>query len=471
MSRWRGSSGFWIVLVAALVLGGAIYAGLHGRRGADAALKRATEEAAVPTVAVVYPGASAPTDELVLPGTARAFTDAVIYARASGYLKKRHVDIGTRVTAGQLLAELETPELDQQLRQARAELENARATMDMSRTTSERWQTLVKRDSVSRQEADEKLSDYNARRAIVDSNAANVKRLEDLQAFQKITAPFAGIITARNTDIGALVDAGGAARELFRLAAIDKLRVFVSVPQAYAQAAQPGTPTTVTLEEMPGRAFRGTLARTSNALDPVTRTMVSEVEVENATGEVLPGAYVVVRLRVGREARGLTIPANTLLFRSEGLQVAVVRNGRAELVGVTIGRDYGGSVEVRVGPGTEGRGHPRSVRLPGQRRRGPRARERALEAEAGRVAAGRPFAGAGPLACQRATSSQVANHTPRVRRMVVTRSSSRAMREARPLTKGWQVSTKQPFSGCIAANSLLHIWSTRPGSAIALVAP
>ena len=353
MKGWRGSSGFWIFLAAVLVLGGAIYAGLHGRRGADAALKRMTEEAAVPTVAVVYPGATAANDELVLPGTARAFTDAVIYARASGYLKKRYVDIGTRVTAGQLLAELETPELDQQLRQARAELENARATMEMARTTSERWQTLLKRDAVSRQETDEKVSDYNARRAIVDSNAANVKRLEDLQAFQRITAPFAGIITARNTDIGALIDAGGAARELFRLAAIDRLRVFVSVPQAYAQAAQPGTPTAVTLEEMPGRVFRGTLARTSNALDPVTRTMVSEVEVENATGEVLPGAYVVVRLRVGRENRGLTIPANALLFRSEGLQVAVVRNGRAELVGVTIGRDYGGSVEVVSGVGAK----------------------------------------------------------------------------------------------------------------------
>src|SRR6185295_13895953 len=277
MKSWRGSSGFWIFLVAVLVLGGAIYAGLHGRRGADAALKRMTEEAAVPTVAVVYPGATTANDELVLPGTARAFTDAVIYARASGYLKKRYVDIGTRVTAGQLLAELET----------------ARATMEMARTTSERWQALLKRDAVSRQETDEKVSDYNARRAIVDSNGANVKRLEDLQAFQRITAPFAGIITARNTDIGALIDAGGAARELFRLAAIDKLRVSVSVPQAYAQAAQPGTPTAVTLEEMPGRVFRGTLARTSNALDPVTRTMVSEVEVENATGEVLPGAYVV----------------------------------------------------------------------------------------------------------------------------------------------------------------------------------
>jgi RND family efflux transporter MFP subunit len=349
MRGWRGSSGLWVFVVAALILAGAIYAGLHGRQGADAALKRATEEASVPTVAVVFPGASAPSDELVLPGTARAFTDAVIYARASGYLKKRYVDIGTRVIAGQLLAELETPELDQQLRQARAELENARATMEMARTTSERWQTLLKRDAVSRQETDEKVSDYHAKRATVDSSSANVKRLEDLQAFQRISAPFAGIITARNTDVGALIDAGGAARELFRLAAIDKLRVTVSVPQAYAQAAQPGTPTTVTLEEMPGRAFRGTLARTSNALDPVARTMLSEVEVENSTGEVLPGAYVVVRLRVGREARGLTIPANTLLFRSEGLQVAVVRNGRAELVGVAIGRDYGRSVEVVSG--------------------------------------------------------------------------------------------------------------------------
>ena len=177
-----------------------------------------------------------------------------------------------------------------------------------------------------------------------------MKRLEDLQAFQKITAPFDGVIVARNTDIGALIDAGrGQARELFRLAAIDKLRVFVSVPQAYAQAARPGTPTTITLEENPGKVYRGTLARTSNALDPASRTMLSEVEMDNPNGEVLPGAYVVVRLRVGLATRGMTIPANTLLFRSEGLRVAVVRNGRAELVPVKIGRDYGRTVEVVAG--------------------------------------------------------------------------------------------------------------------------
>jgi RND family efflux transporter MFP subunit len=346
----RGARGLWVLVVVALALGLAIYAGLHGRRGADAALKRATEAAATPTVAVVHPSASSPTDELVLPGTVRAFTDAPIYARASGYLKKWHVDIGSKVTRGQLLAEIETPELDQQLRQARADLENARATMEMSRTTADRWQALFKRDAVSRQESDEKLSDYHARKATVDASGANVKRLEDLQAFQKITAPFDGVITARNTDIGALIDAGaGQARELFRLAAIDKLRVFVSVPQTYAQAARPGTPTAITVEENPGKIYRGTLARTSSALDPVARTMLSEVEMDNPTGEVLPGAYVVVRLRVGRETRGLTIPANTLLFRAEGLRVAVVRDGRAELVPVKIGRDYGKSVEVMEG--------------------------------------------------------------------------------------------------------------------------
>jgi len=347
----RISRGVWVALGVAVVLAAGIYAGLNGRRGADAALKRATEAAAVPTVAVLSPSTSAPSEELVLPGTARAYTDAPIYARSNGYLKKWYVDIGTRVTQGQLLAEIDSPEVEQQLRQARADLETARANMEMARTTADRWQTLLKREAVARQEADEKAADYTAKRAIVDSNAANVKRLEDMTSFQKIIAPFDGVITARNTDIGALVDAGASAqaRELFRLGAIHKMRVFVSVPQTYAQAARPGTPTAVTLEEIPGKVFHGTLARTSNAVDPVARTMLTEVEVDNPTGEILPGAYVVVRLGVGRDTRGLTIPANTLLFRSEGLRVAVVRNGRAELVPVTIRRDFGRSVEVVSG--------------------------------------------------------------------------------------------------------------------------
>ena len=345
------SKGLWVMVGAVLVLGLGIYAGMQGRRGADAALTRATKEAATPMVAVTHPTASAATDELVLPGTARAFTDAPIYARASGYLKRWHVDIGARVTKGQVLAEIETPELDQQLRQARADLETARANMELSSKTAERWRTLAASGYVSRQETDEKLGDLNAKTAIVESNVANVRRLEDIQSFQKVYAPFDGVITARNTDIGALIDAGagGQARELYRLAAINKLRVFISVPQTYAQAARPGTPTTVTLEEAPDKVLRGTLARTSNSLDPNSRTMLSEVEVDNPTGDVLPGAFVVVRLRVGRETRGMTIPANALLFRSEGLRVAVVRNGRAELVPVKLGRDYGRSVEVVSG--------------------------------------------------------------------------------------------------------------------------
>jgi RND family efflux transporter MFP subunit len=303
----KGGRGLMIVVAGALVLGIAIYVGLHDRRGADAALKRATEEA-TPTVLVVHPSASDATDELVLPGNARAFTDAPIYARASGYLKKLNVDIGSRVSQGQVLAEIETPELDQQLRQARAELASATATMELAKTTAERWQSLLKRDVVSNQETDEKVSDYNAKKAIVESSAANVKRLEDLQALQKITAPFDGVIVARNTDIGALIDAGGQARELLRLATIGKLRIFVSVPQAYAQAARPGTPTSITRKENPGKVYPGTLARTANALDPSARTMLSEVEMENPGGEVLPGAYVVVRLRVGLATRGMTIP-------------------------------------------------------------------------------------------------------------------------------------------------------------------
>ena len=353
MSGWRGSSGFWIVLAAALILAGAIYAGLHGRRGADAALKRATEVAAVPTVAVVYPGATAPSDELVLPGTARAFTDAVIYARANGYLKKRYVDIGTRVTAGQLLAELETPELDQQLRQARAELENARATMEMARTTSERWQTLLQRNAVSRQETDEKVSDYHARRAIVDSNGANVKRLEDLQSFQRITAPFAGIITARNTDIGQLIDSGssgGAAKALFQIAATRTLRVYVSVPQQYSQAAKPGLPSNITLAEFPGRQFHGNLVRHSGAISVDSRTLLVEVDVDNPTGELLPGAYGEVHLKLPADIPSFILPVNALIFRSEGLRVATVTDGNhATLVPITLGRDFGNEVEVVAG--------------------------------------------------------------------------------------------------------------------------
>jgi len=351
--RGRGWLALALFVLALVALGAAIYAGIQDRRRADANLKRATDEAAVPSVVVARPTASAPADELILPGTTQAFTDAPIYARASGYLKRWHADIGAHVTQGQLLAEIETPELDQQLRQARADLDTARANLDLARTTAARWQLLLKSNSVAQQETDEKVGDLNAKRATEESAAANVNRLEELQSFQKVNAPFEGVITRRNIDVGALVDAGANApgRELYRLSAIGRLRVYVSVPQTYAAAARPGTAVTITLEELPGKVFTGTLARTSNAIDPTARTLLTEVDIENPAGELLPGAYVVVHLRIERPLRGVNVPANALLFRSDGLQVGVVRNGRAELVSVKVGRDYGRTVEVVSGLG------------------------------------------------------------------------------------------------------------------------
>ena len=351
----RRHVGSWVallvVLIAFIALGVVIHRGIETRRRSEATLVESAAEAAITTVAVVHPTADAPADELILPGTAQAFTDSPIYARASGYLRRWYVDIGGEVTQGQLLAEIETPELHQQLHQARADLDTARANLELARTTAARWQSLLKTESVSQQETDEKVGDHAAKSATVEAHAANVRRLEDLLGFQKVYAPFDGVITRRNTDIGALIDAGANApsRELFRLAAIHQLRVFVSVPQVYAQTARPGTTATITLDEMPGKIFKGTLTRTANAIDPSARTLLVEVDVANPDGELLPGAYLVVRLRVDRAIKAVTIPANTLLFRAEGLRVGVVKNGRAELVAVKIGRDYGRAVEIVSG--------------------------------------------------------------------------------------------------------------------------
>ncbi|HXJ83353.1 MAG TPA: efflux RND transporter periplasmic adaptor subunit, partial [Candidatus Methylomirabilis sp.] len=351
----RRRGGGWlaviVLMIAAVALGVIIYRGIEERRRKDADLVRAAAVAAVTTVAVVHPKAEAPAEELILPGTAQAFTDSPIYARASGYLRHWYVDIGARVTQGQLLAEIETPELHQQLHQARADLDTALANLELARTTAARWQSLLKTESVSQQETDEKVSDHYAKQATMEAYAANVRRLEDLLGFQKIYAPFDGVITRRNTDIGALIDAGSNAlgRELFRLAAIHTLRVFVSVPQVYAQTARPGTRASITLDEMPGRVFSGSLVRTANAIDPSARTLLVEVDVANPDGVLLPGAYLVVHLHIDRPIRAVTIPANTLLFRAEGLHVGLVRGDHAELVAVKIGRDYGREVEIVSG--------------------------------------------------------------------------------------------------------------------------
>jgi RND family efflux transporter MFP subunit len=342
------------LILVGLVLAYVIYSGIKARAEASTNLQAETQRAAIPTVSVTYPKENAPTEEVVLPGNTQAFTDTPIYARTSGYLQRWYVDIGARVKAGQLLAEIETPEIDQQLQQARADLQTAQANLALAKSTADRWQFLAKTDSVSKQETDEKIGDLNAKKAIVESAASNVRRLAETQGFQKIYAPFDGVITARNTDTGSLISAGSttSGKELFHLAAVNRLRVYVNVPEVYARAARPGAQATLTLDEFPGRSFHGTLARTSNSIDMAAHTLLAEVDVSNPSGDLLPGAYVLVHLKLPGDIRAVTVPANTLLFRSEGLRVAVVRDGHAELVPIKIGRDYGSEVEVVSGLGT-----------------------------------------------------------------------------------------------------------------------
>jgi len=335
--------------LAALAL--MIYSGIHSRVIAESRLKQRTEEAAIPTVAVVFPREGAPTQEIVLPGNTQAFSDAPIYARTSGYLKRWYFDIGAHVQRGQLLAEIETPEVDQQLQQAQADLNTAQANLNIAKITAGRWQDLVSTGSVSQQETDQAVSNLSAVKAAAESSAANVRRLEQLQSFEKIYAPFDGIITTRNTDIGALIDAGANTqpRELFHVAAIRTLRVYVSVPEVYSRAARSGAPATLTLDEFPRQTFHGTLVRNANSIDIASRTLLVEVDVDNPTGQLLPGAYVFVHLKLPDETCSVTIPSNTLIFRKEGLQVGVVRNGKTELVPVKVNRDYGNSVEIVSG--------------------------------------------------------------------------------------------------------------------------
>jgi RND family efflux transporter MFP subunit len=344
------------IFVAAFVasagaLAFAIHGGITTRAAAESSLAQSTEDAAIPIVNVIHPKGGAPLEELILPGNTQAFSDTPIFARTSGYLKHWYFDIGAHVKRGDLLAEIETPEIDKQLQQTRAELETAQANHHLAETTAARWQFLLQSDSVSRQETDEKIADLSARKATVDSNASNVRRLEDLQSFQKVYAPFDGVVTARNTDVGALIDAGAnsAGKELFHLAAIDTLRVFVAIPEVYSRAARPRAIASLTLDEFPGRSFQGTLARTSNSIDQASHTLLTEVDVQNPDGQLLPGAYVSVHFKLPQTVRSVVVPSNTLLFRSEGLRVALVRDGRVQLTPVKIGRDYGSTVEVISG--------------------------------------------------------------------------------------------------------------------------
>lgn len=351
----RGGPSHKPVLVAlvvfALGLGAVIFFGIRARVQAESRLRAGADQAATPLVEVTHPKEGAPTEEIVLPGTTQAFTDTPIYARTNGYLKRWYFDIGARVKKGDLMAEIETPELDQQLQQARADLDTARANLHLAGTTADRWQYLVKSGSVSKQETDQAIDNLAAMKATVDSSTANVGRLEQLQSFEKIYAPFDGVITARNTDVGDLIDAGANTQpqQLFHVAAIGELRVYVPVPEVYAPAAHAGAPALLTLDEYPGENFHGRLVRTSSSIDTASRTLLVEVDVDNPGGRLLPGAYVFVHLKVPMQIHSVTIPSNTLLFRRDGLQVGLIRDKKAELVPVKIGRDYGSTVEIVSG--------------------------------------------------------------------------------------------------------------------------
>lgn len=344
--------GALVVVVVLLVVAAVVIAGVLPRLKARAALKTATYENAIPTVQVIRPKMGAPQNEIVLPGNIQAFNDSPIYARTDGYLKKWYVDIGARVKAGQLLAEIETPEVDQQLDQARADLNTAEANLQLSQITAERYQGLAQSDSVSKQDVDNATSDFAAKKAMVASAQSNVKRLEELQSFEKIYAPFDGVITARNTDIGHLINSGAGtpATELFHIAAVQTLRVYVNVPQQYSPSAKPGLMADLTFQEFPGRKFKGTLVRTADAIDQASRTLLVEVDVDNRTGELLPGAYTEVHLKVPSGSPAYILPVSALIFRSAGLQVGTVQNGnKAVLVNITLGRDMGNEVEVVSG--------------------------------------------------------------------------------------------------------------------------
>ncbi|MBV8867219.1 MAG: efflux RND transporter periplasmic adaptor subunit [Acidobacteriaceae bacterium] len=348
--RFRAILGllFALVLLAALVT-----FGILPRVRARQVLRDQTNRSAEPAVSVVRPTRGLPAEEVVLPGNIQAFIDAPIYARTNGYLRRWYFDMGAHVSKGQLLADIESPEIDRQLQQAKDDVRTAQANLELAEITETRYVDLFKTDSVAKQDVDNAVQTAAARKATLQSAQANVARLQEMVDFERVYAPFNGVITARNTDIGQLIDsgsAGGMTRELFHIAAIDRLRVFVQVPQTYSHNTIPGMKADLTLPELPGRRFTGTLVRTARAIDPTTRTLTVEVDVVNATGLLFPGAYAEVHFKIRSITPTLLIPSTSLIFRSQGLRVPVVGNeNRVHLLPVTLGKDFGNTVEVLSG--------------------------------------------------------------------------------------------------------------------------
>ena len=338
---------FLLALAAALVVIGLFT--LLQRRSQYDALAKETERLAIPTVSVIHPTTEPPQEDLVLPSTLQAYVESPIYARTTGYLQKWYHDIGSHVQQGELLALLDTPEVDQQLMQARADLNTARANEKLSEVTAKRYQELIKTDGVSKQEVDNAVGDYAAKVATVASGEANVHRLEDLEAFKRVYAPFSGVLTRRSIDIGNLINAG-TGQELFYLAQTSPIRAYVSVPEMYASAIRKGLGAYFELTQYPGEKFQGQVVRTADAIDLASRTLNTEVDVPNKDGRLLPGGYAQVHLLIGVNSARLQVPVNALLFRSEGLRAVVVDSDhKTHLRQLTIGRDYGNALEVLQG--------------------------------------------------------------------------------------------------------------------------
>src|SRR5438445_2002618 len=350
----QGSPARWLLplMIALVVLAVLIY-GIRSRVKAAANLRTVTAEVAVPTVSVVPPKPTAPAQEIILPGNIQPFISSPIYARTDGYLKKWYFDIGAHVKAGQLLAVIQTPELDQQLAQARSTLATAQANLELAKITRDRYQGLLTKRAVAQQDVDNAVGTFNANKAVVDADMANVQRYQALVSFEKVYAPFDGVITARNTDIGDLINSGSSTAprtNLFDIVQPGTLRVYVNVPEEYSRGIVPGqTAADIVLAEFPGERFPGKLVRTAEAINATTRTLLTEIDVANPKGTLLTGSYAEVHLKIPAQNSTFTIPVNTLIFRSQKLQVGVVRDGKVVLAEVTPGHDFGAEIEVVAG--------------------------------------------------------------------------------------------------------------------------
>lgn len=336
--------GFIFVVIAAI--------GIGMRLSERHALAKETEEIAIPSVEVVHPTVEPPQSELQLPSTLQAYIESPIYARTTGYLGHWYKDIGSKVKKGELLADIETPEVDQELLQSRAARDQAEAQLKLAQSSAKRWENLQKMDAVSQQETDERSSSYIQGEASLNAAQANVRRLEQLESFKHIYAPFSGVITTRNTDVGALVNAGntGPNQELFIVAQIDPIRIYVNVPEADSPSIHKGVQVDIQVSELVGEHFTGSVVRTAEAIDPATRTLNTEIDVPNPKGRLLPGSYAQVHLKLNQQMQRLTVPSNALLFRAEGARAAVVSGGsKVELRPVAIGRDFGNTVEILSG--------------------------------------------------------------------------------------------------------------------------